>query len=958
LVGRQTSMLNCSKPLLLWLLPLVLWAWWWIGWRPAGRAAQVSLWRQRFSAGLRLFSLVCLVLALAGLRQRLPGDRLTVTLLVDQSLSCRRQQGFVQTSLEKILASRPDRVQIAVVHFAGEAALELAATQAPYLPRSTHKLNRDETNLAAALQYAGAAQPPDQAGRLLLISDGRQTQGDVLEAARGSAFEVDTLPLPQLQEPEVSLEELRCPPVVAEKSPLDLVATLYSSQPVRGAELQLLRQGRPAGRFRVDLKAGRNVFLLPQNGEKAGVVRYEARLSVAQDGERSNNQATGLTLVEGPSRVAVVHPPGQTDGITPVLRAHGLEADSLEPLQLPEDVGEWLHYQAVVLDNVSATELSTDQLEALTALVRDAGVGLLMLGGPDSFAAGGYAQTPLAEALPVDLRVRRSLLTPPSAQLHVLDKSGSMGEVSQGVEHIAVAREASIASLEILTAEDQFGLIGFDDACKWVVPMQAVLHPKALAGKIATLRAGGGTDLYPALDQGVKALARNPLSSRHILVLSDGATAPANFEALANRAQKQGIVISTVAVGEGADLDFLRRLAQNGKGRCYVADRIKALPRIFARETMLSARAAFDERPATLKLVERHALLQGIDAATVPALSGHNLVTPRGAPHRVLLETASGDPVLALGRYGLGKSVAFMGDNGRRWSGSWARRSDFSQMLLQAVRWCLPQSQQGALEVSAGLDSMGRLEVLARISPELAPQGLVGSLLAPDGRSQPLELVQLGPDRYELHTEFSGSGTFVISLGTPDGLIRVNQPVALQRSRELAGIEVQESLLRAVAERTGGKFQPTPQQVFRKPKRARVFYRELQRTLLILALLALLLEVAVRRLPLPSWAQDLSTSLARSSPVESTAESEETLPSLRALVKGSSSRRPRLELKDRSRPGPEPGPTKDPGPALPGDANARFSENSSESESQVSALDQLRKVRHRTRKKNPSEGEV
>lgn len=846
--------LEVSRPLLLLLLPALTGLWWWLGNRPAGPAAQVSRGRRRVSAVLRLLTLLLLALVLAGLRQRLPSDRLTVTFLLDQSLSARRQQAFMRDYLSKALAARPAKVQVAVVHFAGEAALELAASTSPYVPKNTHRLHREESNLAAAVQYGAAAQPPGQSGRLVLLSDGRQTRGDLLQAAEASALEVDCVAIPADREPEVLLEELRCPSSVAQKTPFDLVATLASNQASPGAQLQLLRNGRPAGQFRVDLKAGRNVFLLPQPGEQAGVARYELRVSADQDGEPANNRASGLTLVEGPSRIALIHARGVSESVSEVLRQNGAEVDSLDPGQLPEDVGEWLSYQGVVLDNVASTELSSEQLDSLTALVREAGLGLTMLGGPDSFAAGGYAKTSLAEALPLDLRVRRSLYTPPTAQLHILDKSGSMGEVTNGVEHIAMAREASIAALELLSADDQFGVIGFDDAFKWVVPMQAPAQPKVLTGRISTLRAGGGTDLFPALEAGVKTLGVNPLSSRHVLVLSDGATAPANFERLAQQAQANHIVISTVAVGDGADLVFLEKLARNGKGRCYVADSAHALPRIFARETLLSSRSAFDEKPASLKQSGQHPILQGVGVDSAPALLGHNLSTPKGAPHRVLVETSAGDPVLAVGRFGLGKTVAFTGDDGRRWSQTWARQPAFAKLLLQAVRWSLPASQQGPLEVSAGLDSLQRLEVNARISPELAPQGLVGALLAPDGRSLPLELVQMAPDRYEVHSEFEGSGTFVVSLSTPDGSVRVTQPVSLQRSQELSGGPVQEALLRLAAERSGGRFQPRPQDVFRQPSHGPAFYRDLQGPLLSLCLLLLLLEVAVRRLPWPQRA--------------------------------------------------------------------------------------------------------
>ena len=174
------------------------------------------------------------------------------------------------------------------------------ASSTPYVPKSSHRLNREESNLAAALQFGAAAQPPGQSGRLVLVTDGRQTRGDVLQAAEGSSLEVDCVPIPEDREPEVLVEELRCPSSVAEKTPFDLVATIAATQASRGADLQLLRNGKPAGRFRVDLKEGRNVFLLPQDGEKEGVGRYEVRGGGGKGGEVAKDRGSGLTRVEGP----------------------------------------------------------------------------------------------------------------------------------------------------------------------------------------------------------------------------------------------------------------------------------------------------------------------------------------------------------------------------------------------------------------------------------------------------------------------------------------------------------------------------------------------------------------------------------------------------------------------------------------------------------------------------------
>ena len=58
--------------------------------------------------------------------------------------------------------------------------------------------------------------------------------------------------------------------------------------------------------------------------------------------------------------------------------------------------------------------------------MRDLGRGLVTIGGPRAYGAGGYTDTPLEETLPVDMGVRDREKQPDVALVVVIDKSGSM----------------------------------------------------------------------------------------------------------------------------------------------------------------------------------------------------------------------------------------------------------------------------------------------------------------------------------------------------------------------------------------------------------------------------------------------------------------------------------------------------------------------------------------------------
>ncbi len=69
----------------------------------------------------------------------------------------------------------------------------------------------------------------------------------------------------------------------------------------------------------------------------------------------------------------------------------------------PKTAENLYRYHAIIIDDLEASFFTQDQLGLLRNFVGTRGGGLLMLGGPDSFADGKYDRTPVGELLPVYL---------------------------------------------------------------------------------------------------------------------------------------------------------------------------------------------------------------------------------------------------------------------------------------------------------------------------------------------------------------------------------------------------------------------------------------------------------------------------------------------------------------------------------------------------------------------------
>ncbi len=836
---------------------------------------------------------------------------------------------------------KPDD-RVGLITFDGKPTVASLPSVANQFDEAALSARNDGTDTAAAIRLAMAMFPSDSGKRMVLWWDGNDTasaQGtgrasDVLTAARearAAGIPIDVVPLEYHVADEVMVESIYAPPEARRGQTVPLRVVLTATRPSSGllflkrddvlidlapgvegagapiSDKEWTKQTaatrsstapgsdqnppdadptQPASEGAAPTYTDR--YLLVRLVEvpilDTGPSRFEAIFEPAtgSDTMAGNNSAEAFTMVHGQGRILFVNNvPGSSGTILPkTLEERGIELEVIEPAVLPDNLTTLLRYDAVILQNVPADMITVAQNKMLARYVNDMGGGLVMIGGADSFGAGGWTNSPVDRILPVECEIPSQTILPSGALVIVIDRSGSMGGSVAGSQYNQqeVANEAAVQAISTLYPQDLVGVVGFDDSAIWIVGNANQLsyntNPGQIASQIRSIHPGGGTNIFPGLEQAHYALAKlgpQDAAVKHVILLTDGQSNDGAYYEVIGKMQQAGITLSTVGVGDGMNNTLLQQLALMGGGNFYAVPDPLKLPQIFIKEARLVRKNLIKETPFTPKFVQTGSpVMAGMSSS--PELQGF-VLTGRKYDPRVFtpMEGPEGEPVFAHWQVGLGRAAAFTSDATNKWAVNWLPWGGYPDFWARTVRMVARPSSSRALDLLATIqgDTLKvRLDATAGQDATATPTGeagfinflnVRGKVLGPDGEMTDIRFEQTGPGVYEATAPADKSGNYILSLFAqgPPG----TQPVTVfggaskSRGPELRNFSSDRGLIEQVAMISGGRVLDATlnaaagSDIF---SRATVVESRSLRALwptLVTALLALfLLDVAARRI--------------------------------------------------------------------------------------------------------------
>ncbi len=776
--------------------------------------------RRTLAVALRLAVVGCLALALAEIEWRRVDDRLTVIFVVDQSLSIppKQREEALRFVGEASGHLDPTTDEALLIVFGKDASIETKLVKNQTLPTISSVIAPEHTDVSKALRLALASFPQGSRKRIVLVSDGNETRGEMakeVELARQQGVEVSVLPVHYKYANEALVEKITVPPQAKLEQPFTGRVVIRSFAKT-DATLRLYLDGGLEETRAIKLEPGLNVETFQWSLGRAGFFSVEATIETPNDTLYQNNEAHSFVHLQGESKVLYVYGvEGESEPLLEALERERIEVEAIDATAFPFHPTELQSYDAIILDDVPSADLTKQQQSNIEYAVQHLGTGLIMIGGPDSFGAGGWIETPVEDALSVEMEIKSKKIIPKGALAMIMHSCEFADGNTWAVRIVQ-------AAIDKLSKKDEVGVLIYDwqGADKWLFPLQPATNKARLKALCNTMPAGDMPTFDPTMKLAVNGLIKSTATVKHMIILSDGDPQQPSAKTLAD-AVKHKITISTIAIAphggpNGFEVNLMKKIASKTGGKFYLARDPRQLPKIFIKEAARVSRSLILEETFRPRLRHTGEVLKGFHPDDFPPLHGYVMTQtgPGTTKERaqVLLESHKGDPILAYWRYGVGKSIAFTSDARGRWAKDWLAWPKYTNFWAQCVRWASKELDDSPYLVTTSVKGNRGKLILDAVDEDgtfVNHLEVAGIARSPRDKRTKLKLRQTAPGRYEADFDADETGTYTATILTSEpgqeGGESFTTGIVFPYSDEFRRLEANPRGLARAAKRTNGQ---------------------------------------------------------------------------------------------------------------------------------------------------------
>ncbi len=456
------------------------------------------------------------------------------------------------------------------------------------------------TNVAAALEYTRNLFTNPQTGKIVLITDGKETDEEALDVIRtitAQGTRVDVANITSSYEGEdVQLIDVALPDYHINPNEECTITLTVESNVETSVTVQMYDNGQLLGENSekaVDLLANATTTVEFKHSFADGGLHelvFQVEASSA-DLVLQNNTYTSFVYLDVYNDILIVERmQGESTALVSMLNEdneepYNVTVKCVADEDFPMTTTALRVYDQVILNNISNEDMPEGFDVVLQEYVQKYGGGLFTVGGNDEAGeANAYNRSDLLGTLYQEmLPVEAINYTPPLGVVVLIDRSGSMSATDNyGITLLEWAQAATNASLQALSERDYIGIMSLDDNQEVILPMTPKTQYNTILDAIDSITvddANGGT-VYPGAiyRAGQALIALNQVSKRHIILISDGQVGddqvPAYEKYIKDFYELHGITFSVIGVqmNEGSEeYNRMQRATEIGHGRVYVS---------------------------------------------------------------------------------------------------------------------------------------------------------------------------------------------------------------------------------------------------------------------------------------------------------------------------------------------------------------------------------------------------
>ena len=823
---------------------------------------------------LYVVTIVCCVFIISGIDIEKNADtvRNEIVLLVDVSDSMDGSENAeiekqIQSLVSEIKNSEGVRYRVGIVVFAQNPVLASKMTSNFDRLLLDYDLvempEGNATDISEALVYANEQFSGSNKGRIILLTDGRETDGNAFStigAIAENGTRVDVVYLtPAKYDREMQITDVKIPENYAIGDKVTLTACIDSVS-AGNAALKFYANDELVTEKYVELEdAGTFNVEFEYDIISVGLHSFRFELVPEADAVEENNQYVTFINIDSDSKILILEGEKlredgtrESDKLVSLFQDNeNLEFEVAYIEDAPKTLTKLRSYDEVILMNVLNASMPYGFDELLHTYVSEYGGGLLTIGGDNAYRSEDMKGSLLEEMLPV---ISNNEAKPVSIVI-VMDASGSMNGTP-----IEKAKEGAKRCIEALSGRDYVGVISFDT--EYTNHTGSALVPasqkQTLYDAVDDINAGGGTQYEAALQQARALLLNAKTPLRHVLFLTDGMPQDpeSSYMHVVENMKKEGIVVSTFGISaEGGDpnLEVLEKISSETGGSHYVIDNLDKLPEI-VEQVAYRAQSDWKIREQFYpRIVSANPVVGNLE--NLPLLNGYYSVLAKSEAFTLIeSRNSSLDPILAYWNYGKGRVCSFMSDLRGELSDQYYLQDSGIKLIENIVQFSISAAADtiGDIEMNVERDNF---DAVLQVNTDTSGGETVTAVLElPDGSQKEISFAgeAKGPLSARLDSQAPGLYRIIATKRDARGRVTAEETIYFAVSYSLEYSVFTDdgacySFLQELCAQTGGSVYTSEQPKFGKDAQSDIYSSNIQMWLMIIGVACFLLEIAARK---------------------------------------------------------------------------------------------------------------